>query len=230
MYIWDNPNESKQSWSSLSMCPLWNRNFRHGRRHWPCWRLSDSKKFRYNGKFGSINQNIRRSSWLVKRHIKKFPFQCIVSWVHVGSSANRVERMIELGNHFWNNPSFCPQTTPFREWMSINFFKKEVGCHYCPIFLGVDPRDFGTNHGSCQSIGIIFSISQNISITHIWVRYRSAVAIGGENTRFPKHQSSLIHLLARLCDYDSKTVNLYLPFQGFRFYNFQRFSFKRHFF
>ena len=90
-----------------------------------------------------------------------------MSWVHVGSSANRVDRMIELGNHFWDNPSFSPQTTPFREWMSINFLRKEVGCHYCPIFLGVDPRDFGTNHGSCQSIGIIFSTLQDISITPI---------------------------------------------------------------
>ena len=198
------------------MCWLWNPNFVHGRRYRPCWRLSDSNKFRYNGKFWSLNQNIQQPSRLVIK--KEFQFQCIMSWVHVGFPPNRIERMIEVGNHFWNNPSFCPQTTPFREWMSINFLKKRVGCHYCPIFLGVDPSEFGKSPSTCVSIGITsLKNYTTFSMKHIWVRYRSATAIGGSNTRFQEHEVSLIHLLARLCDYDSKIVNLIFGFQSIIF-------------
>ena len=75
-----------------------------------------------------------------------------MSWIHVGSDETRVERMIQFGNHFWNNPTFNPRTNPYREWMSINFPQGRLGCQYCSTFLSVNPDEFGTKPSKKNAI------------------------------------------------------------------------------
>ena len=92
-----------------------------------------------------------------------------MSWVHVGSDDNRKNRMVELGNHFWNNPSFNEKTDPYREWMSINFPRQRLGCHYCPIFLCVDPDEFGTKPSTKFSISKFLSNVKFIYLSSVQI-------------------------------------------------------------
>ena len=70
--------------------------------------------------------------------------------------------MVEFGNHFWGNPTFSPEKTPYREWMSINYSQGRLGCHYCPTFLGVKPHEFGTHPGTKNSIRKLGFMFDNI--------------------------------------------------------------------
>ena len=129
-----------------------------------------------------------------------------MSWIHVGSDENRINRMVEFGNHFFNHHHFNESENPYREWMSINFPRQLLGCHFCPAFVCGDPDEFGTKKGSNGSISKF--VSCEISNWYIWVRYKSAQAISNDPKRFPRHESALVHLLAKLSDSDSKVVNL----------------------
>ena len=118
-----------------------------------------------------------------------------MSWIHVGSDDNRINRMIELGNHFWDNPRFNEKTNPYREWMSINFHQKLLGCHYCPSFVCADPDLFGTKKGSNAAI--------SKSVSHIKFIYLSSVQICNGNFRFCKTISRswiFTHSFARKID------------------------------